>query len=52
MAVKDEKVTIAELSKESFLAKAFRLGDLIRKINGLKMTSEHDVRTQMRSTVV
>ncbi|MEZ6138956.1 MAG: hypothetical protein R3B84_00150 [Zavarzinella sp.] len=52
VAVKDEKVTIAELSKESFLAKAFRTGDVIRKINGLKMTSEHDVRRQMRSTVV
>ncbi|MEZ6138958.1 MAG: hypothetical protein R3B84_00160 [Zavarzinella sp.] len=52
VAVKDEKVTIAELSKDSFLAKAFRTGDVIRKINGLKMTSEHDVRRQMRSTVV
>ncbi|MEZ6140079.1 MAG: S1C family serine protease [Zavarzinella sp.] len=52
LAVKDGVVTIAELSKEGFMAKTFRPGDTFKRVNGIKINNEQDLRRQMRSTVV
>ncbi|MEZ6143527.1 MAG: hypothetical protein R3B84_23410 [Zavarzinella sp.] len=49
---KEGKVVITELAKDSFMAKSFRTGDKIRTMNGFSISSEADLRRQMRSTVV